>query len=91
MGNEGSSPGYGGHEKATQVRYGLYHGYQIMDCGMILLKLCSCFEHISLTFEKNSDSLGEATQLESRETLYCKENNMELCPQQLFSKLGNCK
>jgi len=66
-----------------------YHGHQTMDCGMIVPKLCPWLEHISLTFENISDSLGEATQFESRETLFCKENNMKLHLQQLFRKLGN--
>jgi len=65
-----------------------YHGYQTMDCGTILPKLCPCLEHVSLTFEKISVSLGEATQFESQETIFCKENNMKLSQQQLFRKLG---
>jgi len=67
-----------------------YHVYQTIDCGTILPKLCPCREHVSLTFEKISNSLGEATQFESQETIFCKENNMKLRLEQLFRKLRNC-
>jgi len=76
-------------KKLPRFMVACYHGYQTMDCGMILPKLCSCLDHISLIFEKISDSLGEAIPFESRETLFCKENNLKLRLQQLFRKLGN--